>query len=68
MKPLIPNSLVETMFLRICTDEEMQIYVKHVEAKQIGLATAYASRIVTTAFFSLVEEAELKEAMRGGGK
>lgn len=57
-KPLIHNAQIEQMFLRICTDEQMDIYVTHVEAGRISLATAYASRIVTQKFFELVEKEE----------
>lgn len=59
-KPLIPNGQIETMFLRICTDEQMQTYVKHIEQGRINLATAYASNIVTRKFFQLVEKEELQ--------
>lgn len=59
-KSLIPNGQIEQMFLRICTDEEMNIYINHVDCGRINLATAYASRKVTATFFRLVEDAEKK--------
>lgn len=57
-KPLIPNGQIETMFLRICTDDQMATYVRHVENHRIALATAYASRLVTKKFFQLIERSE----------
>lgn len=57
-KALIPNQQIEMMFLRICTDEQMQIYVKHVNSHNLALATAYASNIVYKKFFQLVEKEE----------
>lgn len=57
-KPLIPNGQIEQMFLRICTDEQMRIYVDHVNSGNIALATAYASRLVTKKFFELVAKEE----------
>lgn len=53
---LIPNGQIELMFLRICTDEQMQIFVKHVDEGRINLATAYASNIVYKKFFQLIEK------------
>ena len=55
---LIPNSQIETMFLRISDDEQMQQYVKLVEAGHQSLATAYASNTVYRLFFKLVEKYE----------
>lgn len=57
-KPLIPNAQIEQMFLRIATDEQMQIYVKHVDENRINLATAYASKTVTRKFFEMVQNEE----------
>jgi len=57
-KTLIPNGQIEQMFLRICTDEQMVIFVNHFNSGNIALATAYASRIVTKRFFSMIEEQE----------
>lgn len=57
-KPLIPNGQIEQMFLRICTDEQMNVYVNHVNSGNIALATAYASKTVTRKFFQMVEKEE----------
>lgn len=57
-KALIPNGQIEQMFLRICTDEQMKIYVDHVNSGNIALATAYTSRLVTKKFFQLIEKEE----------
>ena len=59
-KSLIPNTQIEQMFLRICTDEQMATYINHVDCGRVNLATAYASRLVTKVFFRLVEEDEKK--------
>lgn len=55
-KPLIPNGQLETMFLRICTDDQMGVYVNFVNEGNIALATAYVSKIVTRKFFKMVED------------
>lgn len=52
---LIPNSQIETMFLRIATDDQMVKYVKFVDEGHQSLATAYASARVFELFFPLVE-------------
>lgn len=57
-KALIPNAQIEQMFLRICSDEQMKTYVKHVDEGRINLATAYASKTVTKKFFELVQKDE----------
>jgi hypothetical protein len=57
-KPLIPNGQIEQMFLRICSDEQMLVYVGHVNSGSIALATAYASRLVTRKFFQLIDAEE----------
>ncbi len=54
-QPAIPNTLLETMFLRIATDETMGQYSKYTTSGNLGLATAYASRIVYKTFFHLIE-------------
>lgn len=59
-KPLIPNGQIEQMFLRICDDAQMNIYVNHVNSGNIALATAYASKTVTRKFFQLVEADEAR--------
>lgn len=55
---LIPNGQIEVMFLRICTDSQMQIFVGHVDAGRINLATAYASNIVYKRFFQMINKEE----------
>ena len=57
-KSLIPNSQIEVMFLRICTDAQMKTFTDHIDAGRINLATAYASGIVFRKFFQLVEREE----------
>jgi len=52
---LIPNTQIESMFMRICSDEEMAQYLKLVEQGHISLATAYASNSVYKLFYKLVE-------------
>jgi hypothetical protein len=42
----------------MCTDEQMEIYVKHVNSGNYALATAYASKLVTRKFFDLIEKEE----------
>lgn len=51
----IPNTLIETMFFRIATDENMSIYNKYIAAGNIGLATAYASKMVYIKFIELLK-------------
>lgn len=53
-KPLIPNGQIEQMFLRIANDDQMGVYVTHVNSGNIALATAYASQMVTRVFMKLV--------------
>lgn len=55
---LIPNTQIESMFMRVCKDEEMKEYVKLVDEGHISLATAYASNKVYKIFYNLVEEFE----------
>lgn len=57
-KALIPNAQIEQMFLRLCTDEQMKTYVKHIDEGRINLATAYASQLVTKKFFQMIENEE----------
>lgn len=52
---LIPNSQIETMFLRICQDEQMQKYIDLIEKGHVSLATAYASNIVYKVFYALID-------------
>lgn len=59
-KALIPNKQIEDMFLRICTDEQMNTYVSHVDSGRINLATAYASRLVTKKFFDMIRDEEVR--------
>lgn len=59
-KSLIPNAQIEEMFLRIADDAMMKVYSKHIEAKRINLATAYASRAVTKKFFAMIEQEDKK--------
>jgi hypothetical protein len=47
---LIPNSQLESMFLSICTDEQMQEYQKLIEKELVATASAYASHKVTRTF------------------
>jgi len=60
-KALIPNAQLEMMFLRICTDEQMNHYANHVNSGNIALATAYVSKIVTRKFFQMIENEERNE-------
>lgn len=48
------------MFLRICTDEQMNTYVSHVDSGRINLATVYASRLVTKKFFDMIRDEEVR--------
>ena len=57
-KALIPNGLIEQMFLRMCNDDQMNIYVNHVNSGNIALATAYASKLVARKFFLMIENEE----------
>ena len=61
-RPLIRNSLVEKMFLRIANDAEMGEFVKQAESGATHRATAYASRKVFPVFEALVRGHE-----RAGG-
>ena len=70
---LIPNSQIETMFLRIANDEQMKQYVELCEHGHQSLATAYASNAVFRLFFALVEKfggdiEELKKTKKEKGK
>lgn len=53
---LIPNTQIETMFMRICDDEEMKKYMELIEKGHISLATAYASNKVSKVFYMLVDQ------------
>ena len=55
---LIPNTQIESMFLRISSDDEMGQYTRLVEAGHISLETAYASNKVYKLFYLLVDEFE----------
>lgn len=55
---LIPNTQIEAMFLRICTDEQMQKYTDLIDKGHISLATAYASNLVYKTFYYLVDQWE----------
>lgn len=52
---LIPNSIVEELFLRIASDENMQEYNRLIKVNT-GLATSYASRILKTIFYQFLKE------------
>jgi len=74
---LIPNTQIESMFMRICTDDQMTKYTGLVEKGHISLATAYASNMVYKLFYKLVEKFEIdggdieqlgKEARKNGTK
>lgn len=53
---LIPNSQLESMFLSIATDEQMQNYTTLIEKGQIHTATAYASHRVKKIFMYFRDE------------
>lgn len=55
---LIPNTQIESMFMRICDDDQMTKYIDLVEKGHVSLATAYASNLVYKAFYALVEDFE----------
>lgn len=42
----IPNTIIETLFLRGAEDEQMQAYNRHLDNGRTSLATAYASNDV----------------------
>lgn len=52
---LIPNSQIETMFLRIANEDQIKIYIEHCEHGRQSLATAYASNLIYKLFFALVD-------------
>lgn len=52
---LIPNTQIEAMFMRVCSDDQMSKYVSLVEREHISLATAYASNIINTLWYPLVK-------------
>lgn len=52
-KPLIPNTIIERMFMSICTDEQMKTYITKAESPEPAIragATAYASAKVERIF------------------
>lgn len=55
---MIPNTQIESMFLRICDDEQMHKYTDLVEKGHISLATAYASNLVYKVFYLLIDQSE----------
>lgn len=60
----IPNKCIEKWFLRICNNDQIQIYYKFIDEKQIALATAYATNVVDKKFMTLVEKNEADELAR----
>lgn len=58
----IPNTQIESMFMRVATDMQMQTFMNFINTKNIPLATAYASNTVNRIFYKLVDEFE-----RAGG-
>lgn len=58
----IPNSQIESMFMRVCTDEQMTKYMELIDKGHMPLATAYASNVVYKIFYYLVEDLD----RRGG--
>lgn len=55
---LIPNTQIESMFLRVANDHQMEKYTNLIEKGHISLATAYASNTVNKIFYALVERFE----------
>lgn len=55
---LIPNTQIESMFMRVCNDDQMTKYVSLVDNGHVSLATAYASNIIYKIFYALVDRAE----------
>lgn len=53
---LIPNSLIEEMFLRVANDQEVETYLELTNNNRIALATSYASKKVKRIFDILVEK------------
>lgn len=50
---LIPNTIIERMFMSICDDEQMKIYVEKAQSQEPAIrasATAYASAKVERTF------------------
>ena len=58
LKPGIPNSKVELMFLRVANPEQINKYNRFLNDKNTGLATAYCTEIVYNLFISLIDEQE----------
>lgn len=54
----IPNTQIESMFMRVATDLQMEKYMNFINTKNIPLATAYASNTVYRIFYKLVDEFE----------
>ena len=54
-KAYIPNTLIETMFMRIATDESMTTYLNYIKQGNTGLATAYASKLVYIKFMKVIK-------------
>lgn len=51
--PLIPNTIIERMFMSICTDEQMSVYLEKAQSDNPAIrasATAYASSKVERMF------------------
>lgn len=51
--PLIPNTIIERMFLSICDDEQMQTYMSKAQSTNPAIrasATAYASSKIERMF------------------
>jgi hypothetical protein len=73
---MIPNTQIESMFLRVANDEQMRKYTELIEKGHISLATAYASNTTYKIFYALVERFEndggdietLKQSKKNGGK
>jgi hypothetical protein len=57
-KPLIPNTILEAMFLRIANDDQTLKYTNLCDQGHISLATAYASNMLNKVFYKLVEKYE----------
>lgn len=55
---LIPNTQIESMFLRICTDDQIKQYTKLIDDGHVSLATAYASNTVYKTFYLMIDYME----------
>ncbi len=61
---LIPNSQIESMFMRVCDDDQMKQYMQLIDNGHISLATAYASNLVYKTFYALVEQWEKYKSIK----